>query len=74
MLRRIFNQACYRIRIFFLNLPIRMQAYFCKHRDRDFIRNIYGDEINLVDARSMWRCNGCGRYILQCRLHRTGKS
>lgn len=33
---------------------------FCKHKFA-WIRNIYGDEILLADARSVWRCMHCGK-------------
>lgn len=39
----------------------------CKHNDIEFIRNIYGDEINQLSGkntvRSIWRCKNCGRII-----------
>ena len=32
----------------------------CRH-EYEFVRNIYGDEINLAArCRSMWRCKKCG--------------
>jgi hypothetical protein len=35
-----------------------------------FLRNIYGDEINVIGARSIWRCAHCGSEILQKELYR----
>jgi hypothetical protein len=35
---------------------------FCKHRWQ-WVRNIYGDEINLLDGkRSVWQCSECQQY------------
>ncbi len=38
----------------------RIRCLFGRHEDK-FIRNIYGDEINLVGGRSLWRCGHCGK-------------
>lgn len=27
------------------------------------IRNVYGDEILLLDARSIWKCSHCGKLV-----------
>ncbi|HEX3138658.1 MAG TPA: hypothetical protein VHQ87_01305 [Rhizobacter sp.] len=35
-----------------------------------FVRNIYGDEIDVLNARSIWRCANCEREILQKDLYR----
>lgn len=35
--------------------------------DFKFIRNLYGDEINSWEARSVWRCGVCGK--MQGRPH-----
>lgn len=32
---------------------------FCTCPDTTLIRNIHGDEINSLDARSLWKCNAC---------------
>lgn len=41
--------------------------FFCKHEGDEFIRNIYGDEINAVSLktvyRSWWRCRKCGNQF-----------
>ncbi|QIK61262.1 hypothetical protein G7050_16025 [Dysgonomonas sp. HDW5A] len=42
-----------------------IKQLFCEH-EYQFVRNIYGDEINFFNARSLWRCPKCGKY--------TGKS
>lgn len=38
---------------------------FCKHKNIYWVRNIYGDEINDISSRhiyrSIWRCKDCGR-------------
>ena len=43
---------------------------FCKHTERRFIRNIYGDEINYYDGgRSLWECTHCGSVVVGDSLH-----
>lgn len=32
----------------------------CKHTPDHWVRNIYGDEINATNARSIWQCTKCG--------------
>ena len=45
------------IEFFFKMIP-------CKHAEVEFIRNIYGDEINLRNGnRSEFKCNRCGRIV-----------
>ena len=40
----------------------------CRH-EYEFVRNIYGDEINHVGGmRSLWRCVKCGRRALGTSL------
>lgn len=40
-----------------------IKRIFCKH-DYEFVRNIYGDEINNgAGKRSEWRCRKCGKTI-----------
>jgi predicted nucleic acid-binding Zn-ribbon protein len=34
-----------------------------------FVRNIYGDEINHLNARSVWKCLYCGKYQLRSKLN-----
>jgi hypothetical protein len=47
-----------------------IRRLFCQHREFDFVRNIYGDEINHCGGkRSLWRCKGCGSAVLHARLH-----
>lgn len=39
-----------------------IKRLFCKH-EYEFVRNIYGDEINMVNGRrSWWRCKKCGKW------------
>lgn len=39
-----------------------IKRLFCKH-EYEFVRNIYGDEINMVNGRrSWWRCMKCGKW------------
>ena len=38
-----------------------IRRLFCRHEYK-FVRNIYGDEINLWGGkRSVWRCHKCGK-------------
>ena len=43
----------------------------CNHLDKplEFIRNIHGDEINYLNARSIWKCPDCGKIILRSQLY-----
>lgn len=45
---------------------------FCKHKNLKFIRNIYGDEINYISLkmiyRSEWKCKDCGRIVYKGEL------
>ena len=43
----------------------------CNHLDKplEFIRNIHGDEINHLNARSIWKCPDCGKIILRSQLY-----
>jgi hypothetical protein len=51
-----------------LNL-LRNKKLFCKHKDQEHIRNIYGDEINISNGnRSWWRCQYCNKLILSPNL------
>ena len=36
---------------------------FCKHQVCDFVRNVYGDEINYLNCRSLWKCRKCGAEV-----------
>jgi len=45
---------------------------FCGHKETQFVRNIYGDEINWKDARSLHRCKKCGAIVKSWALY-TGK-
>ena len=47
------------------------KSLFCKHK-YEFIRNIYGDEINAHDGmRSEWRCTKCGHVQYREDYHVT---
>lgn len=40
------------------------------HHEYEFVRNIYGDEINHVGGnRSWWRCRKCGKWVLDPHLY-----
>jgi len=34
--------------------------WFCRHA-LAWVRNIYGDEINSTNARTLWKCEKCGK-------------
>ena len=45
-----------------------IRRILCKH-DYVFVRNIYGDEINIAGGkRSWWRCRKCGKWKLRSQL------
>ena len=49
---------------------VQLVKQFCCDHDYEFVRNIYGDEINQHNGyRSLWVCKKCGkeqyRYYLQ---------
>ena len=51
-----------------------IKAFFkmitCKHVEVDFVRNIYGDEINFRNGnRSEFKCNRCGRIVYKKDLY-----
>lgn len=46
-----------------------LKRLFCRHRGGiSFHRNIYGDEINVANARSVWKCKRCGGYVYMPNL------
>lgn len=45
-----------------------LQCLWRGHRPM-FVRNIYGDEILMANARSVWKCDHCGRYLWRKDLH-----
>lgn len=46
-----------------------IKRLFCKHYKVTFIRNVYGDEINDRNCRSLWRCGKCGATVRCDHLH-----
>ena len=47
-----------------------IKRLLCRH-EWEFVRNIYGDEINLAGGRrSWWRCKRCGKRVLNPHLYR----
>lgn len=46
----------------------------CKHEEGFFRRNIYGDEINYANARSVYQCADCGKYIYKQELNQSEES
>lgn len=51
------------------SLNMKIKQFFCKHNNIEFIRNIYGDEINTANARSVWKCKYCGKIIYKNKLN-----
>lgn len=49
-----------------------LKKMFCKHENLEFIRNIYGDEINRISLkhiyRSIWQCKDCGKIVYKGKL------
>lgn len=39
------------------------KRYLCSHESQRFIRNVYGDEINQCDCRSLYQCEDCKKII-----------
>jgi ribosomal protein L37AE/L43A len=35
----------------------------CKHIEKEYVRTVYGDEINHVPGRGIWKCKSCGKII-----------
>lgn len=52
-----------------------LKRIFCSHDDLEFVRNVYGDEINWRSGknivRSIWVCKNCGKTIYKSELHET---
>jgi hypothetical protein len=47
--------------------------FFCEH-DMQWVRNIYGDEINYTNGkRSMWKCNKCDKTEYRRGLIKNGQ-
>lgn len=45
------------------------KSLFCKH-EYEFVRNIYGDEINQLNGkRSEWKCKKCGKIEYRTYLY-----
>lgn len=48
-------------------INMKIKHFFCKHNNIEFVRNIYGDEINKISTshiyRSAWRCKYCGKIL-----------
>lgn len=45
-----------------------IKIIFCSHHNFKWYRNIYGDEINRLNARSIWECK-CGKFKLKNTPH-----
>ncbi len=57
-----------------MNLLDFIKHLRCAHRKDPrlfvFVRNVYGDEINALDCRSIWKCRKCGAHRFVNELHR----
>ena len=38
-----------------------LKQLFCYRHAFKFVRNIYGEEINQLNARSIWKCSNCDK-------------
>ena len=58
-----------------MNIKDTLKRLICNHENHDhvFIRNIYGDEINQLNARSIWMCNNCHTVIYKPKLKDIGE-
>jgi predicted RNA-binding protein YlxR (DUF448 family) len=45
-----------------------MMRLFCRHNHQVFLRNVYGDEINELNARSLWLCTKCKKITRSQKL------
>lgn len=46
-----------------------VKRLFCRH-EWEFVRNIYGDEINAAGGnRSWWRCRKCGKLVMDPHVY-----
>lgn len=55
-----------------------MKELFCQKHELVFVRNIYGDEINVISPkgktyRSEWKCIHCGKIKYKRYLNKTGQ-
>lgn len=51
-----------------------LKRLFCNHKKLKFIRNIYGDEVNIKNGtRSIWKCENCGKLIFKDKIHYMNK-
>ncbi|MFW6225612.1 MAG: hypothetical protein ACOC3V_01470 [bacterium] len=56
-----------------------MKKVFCSKHELEFVRNIYGDEINRISPnnktyRSEWKCINCGKVKYKRYLNKTGQT
>ena len=50
-----------------------IKRLFCRHYKVEFVRNVYGDQINYFNCRSFWKCVKCGEYVKSQQLHISGE-
>ncbi len=51
-----------------ISMPKWIKRLFCKHPVLNWVRNVHGDEINLLStskkiARSLHECEDCGKWV-----------
>ena len=46
------------------------QNLYCRHREIDWETNVFGDQINLLNCRSIWICQNCHKRFYRNRLMR----
>lgn len=57
-----------------MKLKNYLKSLMCTHSNElIFVRNIHGDEINLLNARSIWICPDCNKVIYWDQLHDAGE-
>ena len=51
------------------------KTHSCKHTSKDlvFVQNLYGDQVNYYNARSIWICKKCHKLIYKSTLYDIGK-
>lgn len=41
---------------------------FCKHKELEFVQNLYGNESKRFGGNSLWKCKHCGKLIVSQTL------
>lgn len=51
-----------------------LKRILCDHDDLIFVRNVYGDEINELNCRSIYKCSNCEATVKYGRLNEFGQT